>query len=163
MAQVQGNLPEAVLRDMQEVLRQLRAAGHAEVSASSTGLITATADNVWRDDPLVYTDVFVRNGGLRVDAGGLLTSSAGARLSYGWRLYTVTTGVDPDGGSVEVETLYRDATYQEAVEVTGGTVAASRASRVNGLPTGTYRVRGAHRLAAGTGTITNRSLIAIPR
>jgi hypothetical protein len=53
MAQVQGNLPEAVLRDMQEVLRQLRATGHAEVSAASTDLITATPDNAWRDDPLV--------------------------------------------------------------------------------------------------------------
>jgi hypothetical protein len=152
---------EQIIRDLQDSVRQLRASGGAEVSAPFTAASLAmTADSAWRDDPDVYVDVFVRNGGLRVDTSGNVTSAAGATASYAFRLYTLTD----TGSGFYLETLYREAVVGEGVEVVGAvTVGASRAARVDGLPANTYRVRGATRLTAGTGSVTNRRLLAVPR
>lgn len=157
------NTPEALLREMQEVLRQIRTSGHAEVSASAGAVLSGASlvvDGAWHDDPAVYVDVFVRNGGLRVDCGADVSAGA-AWLSYSWRIYQTSD----DGMGGVFEGLYREADPLGAVEVNGGSLGASRARRINGLPTGNYRVRGAYRALAGAtnAQVWNRSLVVIPR
>jgi hypothetical protein len=156
VAQTVDNTPAAILAQMQDVLRQLRASGRAEVVAGAAAAATTAATSAWVNDTL-YVDVFTRSGLLRVDVGADVASAAAATASYGYRVFVLT---DTGGG----ETMVLDAALDRAVNVTGAvTVGCSRATRATLAAPGQYRVRGATRLTAGTATITNRSLTVVPR
>jgi hypothetical protein len=161
VAQTVDNSPEAILAQVQDTLRQIRASGRSEVNAVALGSVgAAAADGAWRDDSL-YVDVFTRSGKLRVDVGSDISTGAGVYLSYGYRIYTVSA----DG---LYETLTVEAALDRAISVQSSAgsayLAASRATRVSGLTPGQYRVRGAIRqLNAGAGGLSARQLTAVPR